>query len=286
MIAASPEPPVAYLWEPFSVLHRQGILDARFPYWFPYVCTENGGAYETPIRDMLRFRYRAGAELVTIRSPKDAGRMVRDRSRFRRWRRENARPLLKDPIAIYSAEWLADTFDMDVLVLIRHPAAFVNSIVSRRLRHPFDDFLRQPLLMRDTLDPYRDEIERFAATEQPLFDQGILLWNVLHAAILDSHRRGKDWCFQRLEDVAMAPESSFRALYDRLGLRFDESVRRTVAEHSGSDNAAEVADPASRKRDSAASIAAWKRHLSPEDVQRIRDSVEAISKEFYSDEDW
>lgn len=286
MIAASPAPSVAYLWEPFSLLHRPGILDVRFPYWFPYVCPENAAQYEAPIRDMLAFRYKVRAELATARSPKDVARLVRDWARFRRWRGGHARPLLKDPIAIFSAEWLADRFDMDVVVLIRHPAAFANSIVSRGLRHPFDHFLRQPLLMQDMLDEYRDEIERFADNEQPLLDQAILLWNLLHQPIVRYRGRRPDWQFWRLEDVARTPQHSFRAIYEGLGLRFDDRVTEIVLDHSGPANPAEVTDPGSLKRDSAASIVAWKRRLAPDDIMRIREGVEAVSKEFYSDDDW
>ena len=46
MLAAGSE--VGYIREPFSVLHRPGVLDVRFPYWFPYVCTENEGPYVRP----------------------------------------------------------------------------------------------------------------------------------------------------------------------------------------------------------------------------------------------
>lgn len=286
MIAASTTPPVAYLWEPFSIIHRPGILDIRFPYWFPYVSADNGDGYVAPIRDMLRFRYATGAELARARTPKDVARLVRDRARFARWRRQGARPLLKDPIAIYSAGWLADTFDMDVIVLIRHPAAFVNSIVTRHLRHPFDHFLRQPLLMRDVLGSYAPEIARFADVEQPLLEQGILLWNVLHTAIARYRRERSSWTFLRLEDVAATPDASFRSLYDRLGLVYDDAIRRTVAKHSAADNPAEAADPSSHRRDSAASVVAWKRRLPPADIARIRVGVEPLSKEFYGDDDW
>lgn len=286
MIAASPRPKVAYLWEPFSVLHRPGVLDVRFPFWFPYVCRDNEADYLEPVADMLAFRYKAGAELRRVRSPKDAGRLLRDRSRFARWQRAGARPLLKDPIALYSAEWLGDTYEMEVIVLIRHPAAFVNSIVGRKLRHPFDHFLRQPLLMRDVLAPFAGEISRFSDLEQPLLEQGILLWNLLHAPIAAYRRRRPDWTFLRLEDLAAAPLVRFGELYERLGLVLDDGARRTIAEHSGADNPAEVADPSSHRRDSAASVMAWKNRLSSEEVKRIRDGVETLSSEFYADDDW
>ena len=111
--------------------------------------------------------------------------MARDAWRFARNRRRRAVPLLKDPIAVFSAEWLADTFSARPVLLVRHPAAFAASIKRLRLRHPFGDFLAQPLMMRDWLSPYAAELERFAAREQEIVDQAILLWNVIHHALAD-----------------------------------------------------------------------------------------------------
>lgn len=286
MIAASPDPKVAYLWEPFSVLHRPGIFDAHFAYWFPYLCEENAAPYRRPVADMLAFRYKTGAELASLRSPRDAGRLVRDRSRFRRYRRQHARPLLKDPIAVFSSEWLSDTFDMEVVVLIRHPAAFANSVKRRSLRHPFDHFLAQPLLMRDLLGPFEGEIRLFAASEQPLLDQAILLWRIIHQVILDFRSRRPEWLFERLEDLAREPIPGFERLYTQLGQTFDEGARRTIAEHSDASNPEMVNDPSALKRDSRASIVSWKTRLSKEEIHRVRTAVEPISKEFYADADW
>jgi len=286
MIAASPSPTVAYLWEPFSVLHRPGICDARFEWWFPYVCRQNGSAYLDSVGDMLAFRYKTRAELRSVRSPKDAGRLVRDRANFRRYRRQGARPLLKDPIAVLSAEWLCDSFDMDVLVLIRHPAAFANSITSRRLQHPFGDFLAQPLLMRDLLGPFEDQIRLFTAEQQPLLDQAILLWRIIHHVILAYRDRRPAWMILRLEDIARDPHAQFQQIYGRLGQVFDERVARVIDEHSSSSNPAESADPADQRRDSEKSITRWRARLSDDQIRRIRSEVEPISKEFYSDADW
>ncbi len=286
MISTSSVPRVAYLWEPFSVLHRPGICNAPFPYWFPYVSYENEQPYVAPVRDMLAFRYKVGAELRAVRSPKDAARLARDRARFSRFRREDARPLLKDPIAVFSAEWLADRFDMQTIVLIRHPAAFASSLKNRGLRHPFDHFLAQPLLMRDVLATYEDDIRRFASTEQPLVDQAILLWNLIHHAIRRYRTQRNDWTFLRLEDIARAPVESFRGIFGQLGLTFDERVRRTIEEHSARGNPVDAADPASHRRDSRASVEAWRARLTAEEIRRIRAGVETISTEFYSDTDW
>lgn len=285
MIAAG-RSPIAYLWEPFSVLHRPGILATRFPYWFPYLCEENGERYVADIRRMLQLRYRPLAELASVRSPKDGLRMGRDWAKLANARRAGARPLLKDPIAVFSAEWLADRFDMDVVVLVRHPAAFAHSLKARGLTHPFSHFLAQPLLMRDHLGPYEEEIRAFAASERPPLEQAILLWKLVYSTVARFRERRPAWLVLRLEDVASEPLGAFERIYERLGLPFDDAARRAVLEHSDPSNPAEVADPAARHRDSRASVVVWRSRLDEDEVARVRVGVEPVAKEFYADADW
>src|SRR5918911_4625947 len=103
MLAATPSPRLAYVWEPFSLRARPGIRDAPFRHWFTYVCAENEREFLAPLADTMRFRYRPLAELRSIRSAKDAGRFARDWFVTERHRRVDAVPLLKDPIAVFSA---------------------------------------------------------------------------------------------------------------------------------------------------------------------------------------
>ena len=286
MICATPSPPVAYLWEPFSLEHRPGICDADFRLWFRYVCSENADAYRGAIADMLDFKYRTGAEFRVARTPKDAARLVRDRARFARYRRQDAVPLMKDPIAVFSAEWLSDTFGADTLVIIRHPAAFVNSIKRRALRHPFGHFVAQPLLMQDLLQPFADQIDKFAAEEQPLLDQGILLWNVIHHAILEFRARRPDWIFVRLEDLAGDPVAEFEKIHARLGLTLTEDVKTAIIHSSSAPDSDSLARRDDVSRDSRASTVAWKKWLTGQEIDRIRENVDPIAREFYADEDW
>ena len=169
ILAATSEPRLAYVWEPFSLEVRRGICDARFRRWFTYICDDNADHFRGAIADTLAFRYRPLAELPSLRGPKDVARMARDWWRTSRYRRSGAVAVMKDPIAIFSSRWLVTAFHMDPVVMIRHPAAFVNSVVSKGWRHPFEHFIDQPLLMRDHLAGFEGELRRFAASEQPLF---------------------------------------------------------------------------------------------------------------------
>lgn len=279
-------PLVGYIEEPFSLRHRRGVCDVEFPYWFPYICPENEHEYLRPVENMLAFRYRTAAELRTVRSPRDAARLARDWYRFRRYRSGRARALLKDPTAVFSAEWLSERFGAQVVVTIRHPAGFVSSLMQLGWTHPFDHFLRQPLLLRDLLEPFEAEIRAFATKERPLLDQGILLWNLIHHVITRYQQTRPDWSFVRHEDIAREPTEGFRTLYGRLALPFDQGVQASVARHSTSSDSAESVDPFDVRRNSNATVSVWRRRLTNRQIARIRSGVEPIAQHFYSDADW
>jgi Sulfotransferase family len=282
---------VGYIREPFGVHHRRGVLDVRFPYWFPYISTENEGPYLRPMRDMLAYRHRTAAGLASARSPRDVALVVHDRTEFARFRKRHARPLLKDPIAVFSAEWIADRFDANVIALIRHPAAFTSSLKKYGWTHPFGDFVAQPLLMRDLLSSHAEQIERFAraqreSQEPDIVDQAILLWNLIHSAIRTYRERRHGWFFARHEDLSRSPVEGFRDMFGAVGVPFSAGTERAIAETTGSDNPAEVSDAGVLARDSRAGIWTWKARLSDQEIDRVRTGTEPLWRAFYADGDW
>jgi Sulfotransferase family len=283
MLASAPD--VGYVHEPFSRLHRPGVCSARFETWFPYMCPENEAPYVAPIRDMLSFRYGTGAELRALRTPRDAARMVRDRAHFAAWRWRGVRALLKDPIAVFSAEWLADRFDVQVLALIRHPAAFASSLKRLEWRHPFGDFLAQPLLMRDVLGPFEDEIRDYADREHSPLDQAILLWKLVHHRIAEYRSRRPDFLFARHEDLSNDPVTEFAAVFERLALPFDARSRAAITRSTDPSNPIE-AEPGELRRDSRSGVWNWATRLTPEEIRVVRKRTEPIARLFYDDHDW
>jgi hypothetical protein len=283
-IAASPT--VGYIREPFGLHHRRGVLDVGFPHWFPYIARENEGPYLRPMLDMLAFRYRMRAGLGSIRAPRDLALITHDRMEFARFRRRGARPLMKDPIAVFSAEWLADRFGMQVVALIRHPAAFASSLKKYGWTHPFDHFARQPLLMGDLLHDYEDEVARFSRSEQDVVDQAILLWSLIHSAIATYRARHADWHFARHEDLSRDPVTGFREMFAYLGVPFTAEIERGIAGATAHGNPGEVSDAGVLKRDSLVGIWTWKARLTPEEIERIREGTDPLWRTFYSEEDW
>lgn len=285
MIAASPS--VGYIHEPFNPLHRPGICAATFPQWFMYVSEENETPYYEPLKRTLGFHFDIGAELPAIRSARHVGRMGKNWYNFTVNRLRHATPLMKDPIAIFSCDWLARRFDMNVIMMIRHPVAFTSSLKRLNWQHDFHGFLQQPLLMRDHLAPFAGEIEEFANEQHDILDQAILLWRMMHHMILQYQQTHQDWTFLRHEDISADPLEHFTYIFKRLNLDLSEQVRATIEDYTNASNPRDAQQGhLLTKRDSKSNIKSWKKKMSEAEISYIRTRVEDISHTFYSDSDW
>lgn len=281
---------VGYIHEPFHILHRPGICSAQFKYWFTYIIDKNENEYLNAFKKTLNYKYSYINEIKSFKIktfPKDIIRLLRDSLIFSNYRIRNVRPLLKDPIALLSAEWLAERFDMDVIIMIRHPAAFISSLKRMNWTYSFDHLLDQELLMNDLLVPFEDQIRDYSKNEHDIIDQGILLWNILHSVILNYKEKYKNWLFVRHEDLSSDPLNGFKGIFHYLGLDFTKRIERKILKFSCSNNPKEFnAKSDSIKRDSKANIWNWKNRLTKEEILRIKKGVNNISTKFYDEQIW
>lgn len=276
-----------YVHEPFNPIRSPGWFPEPLPYWFMYLTEENAAPYERDVADLLALKYPLRA-LLRLRSARGVAQQVPELARSVVYRAQRRRTLVKDPMALFSAEWLSRRFGMDVVVMIRHPAAFVGSV--KKLNWGFDyerNWLAQDLLMRDLLGRWAPEFEGYQG-EVDLVGEGIVMWNAMYDVVRGYRERHPDWHFVKYDDLADDPLAGFRDLYERLGLPWDERARRAVTESTSARNVKEV--PAWRrraiKRDSSAAKRTWGQRLTPEEVERVRREVAEIAASFYSEEDW
>ena len=280
VIGASPS--VGYIQEPFNILCRPGRCTARFPYWFYYVCEENEEQYFHHIEQTLQFRYHVWEEIQAMRTLRNAAGMARDFWRFQFNRINRRRPLLRDPFALFSAEWLARRFGFDVVVLIRHPAAFVASFKSLHWEHPFDHFLKQPLLMRDHLHAFEDEIREFAERRQSAVDQAILQWRLIHSVIIHYRDRHPEWIFRRHRDLSANPVKNFREIYERLGLPYTAHEENKTLHYCMARPKERGYAPSSVVRNSAQNLSLWRSRLTDAELERVQEKCYDLVKAFFS----
>ncbi len=284
MLTASKQ--AAYISEPLNIYHRPGVMRTPTRHWYTYICPDNEQQYLPALLETLQFRYHTWAELHSIRSKKDALRMVRDWSIFTQGRLSNQLPLIKDPFAVFSAGWFAERLNCRVVITVRHPAGFASSL--KRLDWPFEfhDLLEQPLLMRDWLEQYREEMQRFP--EDDLIGQSALLWRMIYQVVDGYQQRFPDFQIVRHEDLSLNPLDGFRDLYNALNLAFNDKAQTEIVQSSGTQNPSELSKHAvhAYKLDSRANLDNWKRRLTTEEILRIRQITEEVARRYYPEIQW
>jgi hypothetical protein len=283
MIASHPS--IAYIEEPFNAHMRPG---SPVRHMWHHVTEEDACLYRDYVGRLLRFRPYWRECLGERPSLRRLGNAAFQAGLGLSRRLRGARPLLKDPIAFFSAEWLAETFDMDVIVLIRHPAAFVSSIKRLGWDVNFANFLEQPRLLEGRLAPFAAEVRHLHEQRQDIVEHGILVWRMIHHVLLEYRAEHPDWVFLRHEDLSLRPVEEFRVLFARLGLAFTPAVRQTIEEHSSAENPSDA--PAGTvhqlRRDSRANVWHWTHRLRPEEAARVLRGTEDIARVLYPEPEW
>lgn len=284
-------PKVGYVHEPFNPCYPPNSTRTGINSWYTYVNVDvdqyANRHYSESIGRLLGFRLNGTKEFLASRSRKSKARVLRDVTLFMQWRWQCARPLVKDPTALLSAEWLNQTFDLQPVVVVRHPAAFALSMKQRNARHPFNHFLRQEPLMRGPLAPYEGVIRRFAEEDQGIIDQAGLLWRILVGLIIEYRKRHQDWLFIRYEDIAQDPNTSFQILFSCLDLDYTPAVTAYIAKTTAANNHVDIAGGRGYVyRDTNKVLDRWRDRLTPEEVKKIRDWVVPVAGAFYDENAW
>lgn len=275
-----------YIHEPFNIDISHGLVNSPLKYWYEYIGDENASQYKASIDQLLKLKGPTFKEHFKGFNPKLAAKIYRDKMRaFLCWQDKNT-PIVKDPLAYFSASWLSTTYDMNVLLLIRHPAAFCASLQLKSWHFDFTHFLKQPFLLKRYLSKYKNDIEDFAHTEHSIIDQAILLWNCIYHCALTYQSEHPSWLFVKHEDLSISPIKEFEKIYHAFGLEFSDTVKEKIQQSSGPENPTEQQADNEFVRNSKANIHNWKTRLKKEEIDYIKSKTKDVSQHFYNEEHW
>ena len=216
------------------------------------------------------------SKISKIRSLKQGRRFLSDiNSRITR------RYIYKDPLALMSAEWIHQTYGWKVVILVRHPAAFVASLKVKDWQFYFHYFLNQPTLINKHLAAYEDDIREYTRDRPDIIKQGILLWNILYTMVLYyKEKYGDQWYFVKHEDLSVKPREEFQKLYEFLDIEFDDGAIGQIEESTSATKNSLL------KRDSKQNIKTWKERLTKEEIELIYAETKDVWKHYYTEDDW
>jgi hypothetical protein len=131
----------------------------------------------------------------------------------------NQRVLVKSVHAPLALEWLADEFEFDVLVLLRHPGNVLASWLALNLNEQFVRLEENPAVRSRFLNPWGVAAPGPDPLERMIFSIG-----VLSTALEAVASRNPRWHIRTHEQLCSDPHQEFKKLYADLGLSWSEAV--------------------------------------------------------------
>jgi hypothetical protein len=282
----STAPNTAYIHEPFNIAIKGGVVYSPFEHWFKCIIDDDSKEYKNVFSEVLQYKYPLFRNVFNAKSIREIVKPFKYKFLSLLYAGRKNRPIVKDPIAFFSAQWLSHTFDMNVLVMIRHPAAFCSSLKIKNWYFDFNNFLEQPILLETYLKDFESEIRDFAENEKSIIEQAILLWNCIHHTIIQYQKLHPEWLFVKHEDLSNEPIEKFQEIFEEFNLDFSDKVKLEILKSSGVHNPTEQQLGNEFVRNSRASVHNWKNRLKSSEIEVIKSKTSKIALSFYSDNEW
>ncbi|NCN07272.1 hypothetical protein GW933_01120 [Candidatus Falkowbacteria bacterium] len=257
---------IKYVSEPFNPSY--GLR--KFKSWFVYINSNNENNYRSEINKLLKFRGNYRFNLPALRYWSNLVWPF------------NKRVVVKDPIACFSSQWLSDNFDMEVIVLFRHPVAFYTSLKRLDWHFDFDNFLNQSDLMADHLGLFSDLIKK---DNKSYAEEAAILWLCIYHVLDKYITSHPDWIVKRHEDISTDPIKEFTEIYSKLNLPFTSKVNKKIIEYSSGKNT-EPTKVLDLKRDSKTVVDQWSKHASSEEIKIIKNITGDLALKYYPEDKW
>ncbi len=195
--------------------------------------------------------------------------------------------ILSEPLGVFSTEWIAKNFCSNVLLLVRHPASIVSSLVRLGWTYDFSSWLKQEELMENYLGDFKEEIKN-PPSSSDIVGQGILLWRATYSVIKRFQETRPEWILVRLEDLNRDAVTEYEKLYQKFDLEFEDSFEQIILEHNqaGNTTGAPIEGGDDHRRDGAKMISIWKDRLEKDVIARVKEETEDTWKYWYNESDW
>ena len=281
------------IWEPFNHLLSPSskIVGANpFPHHYHYVLEEEAPKIKSYINRRLLF----SAYRVNYRGRNYSHRLFQILGlvdHLLRIGMNTKQILIKDPIALLSADWIAREYQAQVIVLIRHPAAYVNSIKRVNWNMSLEELLPQKEFLATLPDSLVREISDRVANQSEdggyNLEDAALSWKVFHRVIYQYQQVHPNWIFVRHEDLCEDFITGFRRLYAQLALPWSIENQALIQQYCTCYDTERLGSKVHvLRRDSRSTSQLWKQSLSTEEVKRIREITKDIANLFYDEDSW
>lgn len=193
--------------------------------------------------------------------------------------RTHQRHLIKDPTAAFLIEWLTNNYNLDVVIVVRHPAGFVSSILNLKWDFDFNLILNQKQLMSDFLNPFKKTIEKHNYKGMDAA-KGAVLWGIVYF-VLEKMIKKYDFYWIKYEDICADPQAEFKQLFKAVNLNWENKIERMIQKSASSKVTFSDNITSKLKRDTTKMGTIWRDRLSVREIEIIDKLVKQFKTNLY-----
>lgn len=282
-------PEVGYVSEPFNKDFGLDGLDKQFVHMYRGMPDEE--YYRNLLERLLgrRARFKRLPVDRNLSMRQNVGRLLfksgTNLTYHKAWLTGSTRFLLKDPMACLAAQYMQREFDVDVIVIVRHPIPNLASMRRVGVDHTLVDLVEQPYLYNNFLKPFLGGVD---VRRLPELERRCLVWSCLNYMLYEFTKANPRINVVRHNEVCSRPEDNFRQLYDQLGLDYTPEIDTKVQELTSPKNPVNVETGAMHVlgRDSRGMSTGRYKTFSPEEEKVIHSLTDDVTKLFFPVTGW
>lgn len=187
------------------------------------------------------------------------------------------RIIIKEVASFLSLAWLASKWNLQILVVVRHPGAYAASV--RNLSQDSAEINRLALLCANSKladDHIAHLLEHLSRLNTPL-EASVGAWAVRNLCMLETINQIPNIKLIHYESIAENPVQGFEKLYLSLGLKYSQEVAEHVRMRSSSTSDGLF----STSRISRDRVDAWKKELNEQEKTAVRRTLEPFNLPWY-----
>ncbi|MFC3200248.1 hypothetical protein ACFOEW_00235 [Alteromonas oceani] len=187
----------------------------------------------------------------------------------------------KDPFLVFSSKELQENDNLKVVLCIRHPCAFAESIKRRGGGFDFNNIKNQEYLLKLLSQSDRELIEEFTEDKKTLVEQAALLWRIVYGFSFRYYAENANTFVLKQEDLA-ANSKIIDEVFDFVGCNRTTKVNDFLESHLNSNSNEDMTKGRSGyiKRDVKKTADKWKSRLSKEEISIIQKIVKSVATQY------
>ncbi len=287
----SAHPTTDYIHEPFNPACGIPSIDTPFVYLRPNLNkSEESSITKTAIQSIFTYDFTLKTAIYPTDSLKKRvfKKIVGSRGslhlRVAKLNPFHKSTIIKDPIGCLLSKYLEVNHNVRVLVMFRHPIAFVASMVRLNWEVKNLCFLAS---QQHLVEDYFAGDTTFLTKEWPNNIEGAAaLWTALNRVLLKQASYSPNWVTVKHEDLCTDPLGTFRDIHESLGLPWNALVQANIMKKTSNANQTEAKRGVAMdiNRNSSQLFEHRLQQLTTSEKRSIFAITEEVAMELYSEE--